>query len=126
MHQIDELATCHVPYSAGEYRWARQRPVADRTPIPSVGDEVLYRHAPWEPPVPADVLHVQPFEDMADPNLWSDIDGPEGMPIWVPAVDPWPLLTLRAHGYGRVKTREARLRGSPGWLPLDWQSRKRT
>jgi hypothetical protein len=120
-----------LPWTDEEVRWAQRRPTRDRTPVPDVGDEVMYRHNAWEPPSRAEVLAVQSLDDIGDPNLWrpqSDEHGElvrlEGRYVMTGAMDPWPELTLRTK-YGIGVTREARLRGSPGWLPLDWERRYR-
>lgn len=130
-----ERLTALIPYGEWEYRWARERPPRHRTPVPAVGDEVDYRHDPWAEPSRAEVLAVQPLDDITDPNLWTvetrrDGSGQEvpllveDRPVLRPHADPWPLLTLRTvHGVGQ--SREARLRGSAGWLPLDWRTRYR-
>lgn len=122
----------HFPHTHQEYVWAQCRPAADRTPIPREGDEVLYRHHTGEQPTPATVVWVQPLDDIADPNLVRTQMDPatgepmllEGRYVLLMAKDPWPLLILTTV-HGRVETREARLRGSPGWLPLDWETRYR-
>ncbi len=126
-----EVDTRHVPYDLAEVEWARHRPRRHRTPIPAVGDTVLYRHSEWADPVDADVIYVQPADDLTDPNLWQvqrDSTGAvavvDGRPVVSGHVDPWVSLTLRTR-YGTVITREARLRGSPGWLPVDWERRER-
>lgn len=128
MHEQDTKA---IPWTEEEFRWAQRRPATDRTPIPHVGNEVMYRHNPWEPPTRAEVLAVQSLDDISDPNLWRpqrDLDGQltqvEGRYILTGALDPWPELTLRTI-YGIGISRESRLRGSPGWLPLDWETRNR-
>lgn len=130
---MPEELTRGVPYDAAEFAWARRRPAPHRTPLPSVGDEVLYRHDAWAEPVRAEVLSVQPLDDHDDPHLWTVQVDPlsgqpillEGKPLFVATDDPWPKLTLNVPGIGRVVTREARLRGAPGWLPLDWRERTR-
>lgn len=118
-----------IVYTPEEYQWARNRPPAQRTPIPQVGDEVMYRHVEGGPVVRVEVLAVQDLEQIDDPNLWSFQNDPQGGPVMVEgrrvlaaAHDPWPELTLRTP-YGVGVTREARLRGSCGWLPLDWETR---
>lgn len=128
---VDETVTRAVPISRDEIDWAHNRPGPHRVPVPAVGDEVAYRHDPWGPITSAEVLAVQPLDDLDDPHLWQVETGPggrplmlEGRPVMAQRPDPWPTLTLRTvHGVG--VTREARLRGSAGWLPLDWQSRYR-
>lgn len=120
-----------IAYTPEEYAWARRRPAPDRSPIPEVGDEVFYRHDEDGPVVLAEVLAVQDLEDFTDPNLWyfqtDQLNQPieiEGQRVLARAYDPWPEVTLKTP-YGVCVTREARLRGSPGWLPLDHELRHR-
>lgn len=126
-----ETDTAAIPWTQQEFAWAQCRPAKDRTPIPEVGDEVMFRHTAWGVPVLAEVLAVQSLDDISDPNLWRPELGPDGQLVTLEgrhilsgAKDPWPELTLRTP-YGVGVTREARLRGSAGWLPLDWESRTR-
>jgi hypothetical protein len=128
---MDEHLTRGVPISRAEVEWAHQRPSQHRVPVPHVGDEVLYRHNDWEDPTPAEVLEVQPLDDLDDPHLWRVEVGPDGQPVELDGraiiaqrADPWPRVTLRTR-FGVGITREARLRGSAGWLPLDWATRYR-
>lgn len=128
---MDELLTRAVPIGSDEIAWAHERPAEHRVPVPAVGDQVLYRHNAWEPPTEAEVLDVQPLDDLDDPHLWRVPLGPDGQPVQLDGraiiaqrADPWPRLTLRTV-YGVGVTREARVRGSAGWLPLDWESRYR-
>ncbi|GAA3283834.1 hypothetical protein Dvina_01465 [Dactylosporangium vinaceum] len=121
-----------VPHEPHEVEWARQRPAQHRTKLPAVGDEVLYRHHDWGLVVPAEVLWLQPFDDLDDPNLWTVQRDPlgqpltlDGRPVLQQRLDPWPLLRLKVEHLGPVLSREARLRGAAGWLPLDWQRRYR-
>lgn len=118
-----------IVYTPEEYEWARRRPASQRTPIPQVGDEVFYRHAENGPVVRAEVLKVQNAEDFSDPNLWyfqtDQYNRPvevDGQRVLARAHDPWPEVTVKTP-FGIGVTREARLRGSPGWLPLDWETR---
>jgi hypothetical protein len=127
----DEVATRIVPLSRRELEWAQRRPGPCRVATPGVGDTVLYRHEDWGAVVEATVLSVQSLEDINDPNVcrWQqdergDFVLLDGRPVAVAGFDPWPLLLLQTR-FGRISTREARLRGSPGWLPLDWQIRWR-
>lgn len=129
------------PYSAAEVAYARRRPVHERTPIPAEGDEVLCRLDEWGTAFPAVVDRVQPSDDVDDPYLFEvQLDGNrepmliEGRPVLSAVDDPWPTLwltvslTTREDGFIRTvttHTREARLRGSAGWLPLDWTTRRR-
>jgi len=121
-----------VPYTRDEINWAHRRPAPHRTPLPSIGDEVLYRHDSFGEVQPATVVWMQSLDDMADPHLWQVQADGSGAPILLEGkhvlqrrFDPWPLLHLRLVGGIVAETREARLRGSPGWLPLDWQTRFR-
>lgn len=133
-----------VLHSPLEYEWARRRRGDHRPPLPSVGDELFYRHNGGSPNVyRIEVTWVQSLEDMDDPNLWYFQTDPDGRPVMMEgrqvlarAYDPWPLIRAvlleptRDHGSsldlaaGRmIETREARMRGSAGWLPLDWETR---
>src|SRR5258707_434464 len=119
-----------IVYTPEEYQWARRRPASQRTAIPQVGDEVMYRHIEGGPVVRAEVLAVQNLEDFQDPNLWyfqTDSEGRpaeiEGRRVLAKAYDPWPELTLKTP-YGVGVSREARMRGAVGWLPLDWETRQ--
>lgn len=130
--QLREADTRQIPYSSWEYAWAHERPAQHRTPLPAVGDEVRYRQDPWGPVVAADVVSVWPLDDVDDPHLWRvETDGMgnplaiEGRPLYAQRLDPWPIVRLRVPRLGLGDTREARLRGSAGWLPLDWETRYR-
>jgi hypothetical protein len=128
---VDELLTRGIPIGPDEIAWAHERPPQHRVPVPAVGDQVLYRHNLWEDPTLAEVLAVQPLDDLDDPHLWRveldehrrpvEVDGRQ---VIAQRIDPWPSVTLRTI-YGVGVTREARVRGSAGWLPLDWQTRYR-
>lgn len=124
-----------VPYTAIEVDSIRCRPFAERTPLPAVGDEVLCRLHEWEDPHPATVDSVQPLDDVDDPHLFRPDMDPfgdlillEGRPVLMALDDPWVTLWLTVDLGSRTlatHTREARLRGSAGWLPLDWKARRR-
>jgi hypothetical protein len=122
-----------VPYSAAEAAWALERPGGHRTPLPAPGDEVEYRHDTWGPVTRAEVVAVQPLDDLDDPHLWTVQTDPmtgrplllDGRPVLQQRLDPWPLVRLRVPRLGMGLSREARLRGSAGWLPLDWRERFR-
>jgi hypothetical protein len=128
-----EEDTRHVPHEPWEIEWARKRPAEHRVKLPRVGDEVCYRPVEWGPVQLAEVLWVQPLDDLDDPNLWTverDAFGRplqlDGRPVLAQHLDPWPLLRLHVPGLGLpVLSREARLRGAAGWLPLDWPARHR-
>jgi len=123
-----------LPYTAEDYAWARRRPAPERALIPAVGDEVMYRHDEMGPVFHADVLGVQSLDDVEDPNLWyvqTDASGSpvliDGRKVLARAFDPWPELTLRVYFPGGSRegcAREARLPGTCGWLPLDWEQRQ--
>lgn len=146
----DELRTRHVPWDPIEQTHARNRPHHERPALPKPGDQVWYRHAEWErhpstghpiPPELCTVVAVQPLDDKTDPNLWLPLRTSTGMyvadesgQVFQPVPDPWPELDLRRPdrrkadgslmGYGAmVRTRESRMRGSAGWLPLDYRTR---
>ncbi len=128
---ITEEMSRPIPWQAWEFAWARQRPAQHRPPLPAVGDTVLYRHDAWGDVTEATVAKVQDLDDITDPNLWGVQLDPAGQPVTfqgrqliAQAPDPWPDLYLHTQ-FGYFKTREARLRGSPGWLPHDWQLRYR-
>jgi hypothetical protein len=131
-----ELMSRPIPYSRTEIAWARRRPAELRTPIPAEGDTVLCRLVEWEEPYEATVERVQPSDDVNDPHLFEvALDHTaepvliEGLPVMNGLDDPWPTLWLVvATPGGRIvhtHTREARLRGSAGWLPPDWKTRRR-
>lgn len=120
-----------IAYDPAEFHWARNRPARHRTPLPKPGDEVLYRHFERGIPTRATVLEVMD-PDPTDLNVWryavnalNDpvVDG-AGRRLMEYVADPWHTLLLRTD-YGVLRAREARLRESPGWLPLDWRTRWR-
>lgn len=130
--QLREAETRGIPWTPGEFAWAHERPAEHRTPTPLLGDEVCYRHDAWGPVVTAEVVWRQPPDDVDDPHLWrveTDARGNpllvEGHPLFSQRLDQWPVLRLKVPRLGLGETREARLRGSPGWLPLDWETRYR-
>lgn len=130
---MTEMDTRSVPWETAELHWQLNRPPQHRTPIPAAGARVFYRHTPWGPVTAAQIIEVQSLDDQDDHYLWHrhvnpltgapEIDG-AGRYLMKPAPDPWPSLTL-ATDWGHRITREARVRGSAGWLPLDWATRYR-
>lgn len=134
-----------VLHSPLEYEAARRRPASQRTPLPAVDDELFYRHNGGSPNVYRIVVTwVQSLEDQSDPNLWYFQTNPDGSPFLIEgqqvlarAWDPWPLIRARllepTHDWGGsnldlaagriIETREARMRMSAGWLPLDWETK---
>ncbi len=128
---MQEVDSRFVPVGRDEIEWAHSRPSRHRVPVPKAGDQVLYRHDPWGEVSEAEVLAVQPLDDLSDPLLafverdqFGELILIDDRPVIALKKDPWPTVTLRTR-YGVGVTREARLRGSPGWLPLDWETRYR-
>lgn len=93
----------HDPISTDEVEVFR---VAMSHPAPKVGDRVLYRHDEHRDVTDALVLGVLPAE-LDDPN------------ISIGSQHPWVQVLLQTE-HGQILTREARVRGSAGWLPLSW------
>lgn len=149
----NELGTRVVAWQQIEFTHARNRPHAERPPLPLVGQQVRYRRHDWdhnsatsevEAPELVTVVRVQPLDDRTDvhwvsdvgacrdPNLWHLIRDRDGQPLrdgfgqlrYAPVADPWPTLWLRRPNGIIAETRESRLRGSAGWLPLDYRSRR--
>lgn len=130
-----EWESRHIAWDPAEINWARNRPAQHRPPRPAPGDACLYRHDEWEEPVPARLIEWLDVDNTRDPNLYRFhvddrsparppvVDG-AGRHVMVPVDDPWPK-GLFDTPYGRIVTREARVRGSAGWLPLDWRARWR-
>lgn len=142
----DELPGRLIPMELFEGSMARNRPTERRPAWPVVGSEVYYRRNSWDSD---DALWRMRVIDAQDPNdtttVWASnlcqqirdnltgrplLDG-NGAPVHSPLTDPWPWVHLRWEGalpsgapawLGNVQmTWESRLRGSPGWLPLDYQ-----
>ena len=102
------------------------------TPLPAIGDVVWYRAQPFGDLVEAVVEDIQdPYdhpEGVPDPNVWYR-DNVTGAPLRL-LPDPWLWLKLDTvwhdpHGFTvrmetGLTTREARVRGSIGWLPYDF------
>lgn len=116
-------------HTAEDINRARWRPEAQRTPIPAVGDRVLFRPTEEAGLVMATVLEVTYHDpEGVDWNCWRVRTNPEtatpvydddGNVILDPHPDAWPTLLLKVDGQAsHVVTREARLPGSAGWLPL--------
>lgn len=136
---VDELATRAVPWAQAEFSHARNRPARERPPLPQVGDRVLYRRYDWhhdiaggrtEEPELVTVVEVQNLADRSDPNLWHEVRDSQGQPVtdagvprFAPVADPWPWIRVRRPDGLIAETRESRIRGAAGWLPLDWRGR---
>ena len=135
-----EIDTRDVPYERVELTWAKNRPLHERPVIPLPGDKVFYRRIEWEQePRLVTVLEVQDPLDKTDPNLWQTLRNYHGhllhdmwgRPLHKVMPDPWPWIRVCWWEQGKIGpemerqgiTREARLRGSPGWLPLNWRDR---
>lgn len=107
---------------------ARNRPPVERTPRPEVGQRVWYRHRAHGALERAEVVEV--VEDESDPSTHRYVvHDPTQGPVTDPATgrrlrelvnDPWWSVLLKVEGHaGLIMTREARIAGSPGWLPLN-------
>lgn len=112
-----------MPVSQEAVFYARCRPVEHRTPIPEAGQRVWYRHNPHGPLTPAMVEGVS-MADPGDYNVWrfklDEFRQPieaNGKRVMEMTEDPWPDVILHTD-WGRLVTREARIDGSPGWLPM--------
>lgn len=123
-----------------EIYWARGEahpilgwhPAMDRRPPtqhPKPGSHVLYRANDHGPLVDAEVVRWN-LDDADDPNLNCAQPWPEVRLLVTP---PWPESKLDEGGHQLanaagprpyyVDTREARLDGTAGWLPLDHHTR---
>lgn len=122
-----------------EVHWARDEPVPNlgwhpamprRRPTPPLkrGDHVLYRSNDWFEPIDAEVV-----DPLADPNH-PDMQWSQPWPIVLLKITPeWPEHKLDVSGHRLagaagprpylIKTQEARLVGTAGWLPLDHETR---
>lgn len=146
----EELPTRLIPFTGEEAAYARNRQLEERPPWPRVGDEVYFRRHEWD--VDGD-LHLMRVVDVQDPgdttSVWAtnlvqhlrhnDTGEPlhysDGRPVLAPLDDPLPWVHLRWEGdipkgaptwLGHVQmTFESRMRGSPGWLPLNYQETRR-
>lgn len=120
---VDSLANpTPIPMTTQDVEWARCRPPQARTPLPRVGDVVFYRHDPNGPLSKAEVTAVD-LETKTDYNVYRFVLDERRRPVVVGGRrvmelndDPWPSVRLTTR-YGVVDTREARVDGSPGWLP---------
>lgn len=92
-------------------KWRQPSPVM-------LGSHVMYRHDAHGDVTDAVVLDIRTQELDGYPT--HAMHWPLGLTVQLP---PWPLLTLDTV-HGIIRTREARVRGSAGWLPLDWHEPK--
>lgn len=131
-------------WDAAEYAWQADRPPRHRVPLPTIGDHVMLRMTAWATElhecVVVDVQDMDSDDARADANVHDKVTnedhtrvlhGPDGRPLTRPRADPWPLVWVRrldADGQpsgGVFDTREARMEGSGGWLPMDHATRER-
>lgn len=111
------------PVSVDRAIWAKCRPADERTRLPVAGQRVWYRHDPGGPLVVAQIERVD-METRTDWNVWRQkVDSQQravevkGERVMEMVDDPWPDVYLRMP-WGMVVTREARIEGSAGWLPM--------
>jgi hypothetical protein len=143
----EEAKTRLVPLTQAEAVYARNRDPQDRPAWPQLDDLVYYRRDEWATELYQ--MRVVGVQDPADrDSVWATnlvqhlratfgapLYYPDGSPVLVPLDDPWPWVTLRWDGvlpkgsptwmYRVQMTFEARLRGSPGWLPADYLTSRR-
>lgn len=150
---VEELATRLIPLTPEEGAYARNRDPAQRPPWPRVGDQLWYRRDEWDDDHALHLMDVVDVQDRGDrtsawaPGLWQLIrDNTTGQPLLdargglvvVPVADPWPWVHLRwpagtdipkgaehTWKHGVQMTWESRVRGSAGWLPLDYRVTRR-
>ena len=111
-----------MPVTPELVAWARCRPSHERTPLPRCGHRVWYRHDHHGTVTVAEVERVD-MSNKDDYGVWRFVLD-NGQPVLVAGQrvmelveDPWPDVWLRTD-WGRVVTREARIPGSAGWLPM--------
>ena len=116
-------------WDASEVAWQLRRPGRFRTPLPAVGDRVFYRHRHFADVTAARVEQVEDLDDTGDNYVWQPVTAGGqlvhdelGRRVFRQVPDPWVTLRLRTD-WGVLVCREARLRGSAGWLPADWGRR---
>lgn len=131
LHLAGNLANPSAfPVTAEQIAWARRRPPGERTAMPREGQRVGYRHWPLGEVIEARIISVN-LDSRDDFNVWRFVLDGQGRPVEVGGQrvmervdDPWPsvLLDTRSEdgtetNFGMIETREARIEGSPGWLP---------
>jgi len=116
-------------WDASETTWQLRRPRNFWTPLPAAGNQVFYRHRHFGDVTGARVEQVEDLDDTTDTYVWhlataagQLVRDELGRTIPRRVPDPWVTLRLRTD-WGLLIAREARLRGSAGWLPLDWERR---
>lgn len=115
VYDPDESWRPWEPGPGGEQDMAKWRPSG---PTPLVGSHVMYRHHAHGDVTDAIVIDVRTKE--FDDYPTHAFHAPSGLMRLLP---PWHLLTLDTVE-GVVRTRESRVRGSAGWLPLNWHERQ--
>lgn len=121
--EMKRMLTSAMPVAQHERIAALCRPPERRTAMPRAGQVVWYRHEPFGALQPVEVLEVD-ISNPADTYVWRyAVDG-NNWPVMVDGKhvmelvdDPWPDVYLKT-SWGRIVTREARIEGSPGWLPM--------
>lgn len=121
--EMGRMLSTAIPIGQHERIAALCRPLECRTPFPEPGEVVWYRHEPFGQLSEATVEQVD-TSNPRDTYVWAHTIDPEtGYPVRVEGkyvmemvLDPWPDVYLRTR-WGRIVTREARIEGSPGWLP---------
>lgn len=113
-----------------KYGWHPAMPRRVPTRLPKSGEHVYYRANDFGPLIDAEIVCWY-LDDPGDPNLNWAHSWPEGKLRITP---PWPEGKLDADGHHlakaagprpyEIRTREARLDGAPGWLPLDHATRE--
>lgn len=120
--EVERMMQAAMPVAPHERFAAMCRPREQRTPFPSAGQAVHYRHDPWGALSEATVEQVD-TSNQSDQFVWRHVLDPVGgAPVkvdgrWLMEMieDPWPDVYLLTR-WGRIVTREARIEGSPGWL----------
>ncbi len=145
-----ELLTRLVPIDQREVSYIRNRLQSDRPPRPKVDDQLFFRRNEWDTDDQLylmRVVEVQPENDTTSEfatnlvqHLRHNISGSplfylDGEPVLVPLPDPWPWVKFIFDGEPSKETLswqhrpqmtfESRLRGSPGWLPLNYIETRR-
>ena len=131
------------PHTPGEIeRWAHRRRPHEREAVPAAGERLLFRERDFGEPVPAVVHAVQDMTSAADDH-WAQAGGQRGTRqpdpnVWEPELDgwnrptgrhrlkddPWPWVAIQLVRDGPDGEelaaprwcKEARVRGSAGWL----------
>lgn len=103
-----------------EVAWANNRWLAHRPPAVVAGDRVFYRSNDWLEMADAVIVAVL-WDDTEEPSLY----GPDPWPWVILRIDPDRIPASwdkRQRSLARldIKTKEARLKGSAGYLHSAW------